>query len=372
MDIPFMDLAAQHREVWEDLHASFEKVLAESSFALGPAVQTFEEEFAEFCDVDHCAGLSSGTAALHLALRTLDVGPGDEVITTPLTFIASVWPISYLGASPVFVDVEPETCTIDPSRLEGAVTDRTKVILPVHLYGHPAPMDPILKVADRHELFVVEDAAQAHGAAYRGRPCGSMGKVGCFSFYPSKNLGACGEAGAVVTSDPVLDARIRSLRDHAQEKKHVHRELGYNYRMDGLQGAALRVKLERLRSWNGSRRRVATRYREHLADLPEVTLPVEREEARHVYHLYVVRLPSGEARDALRNHLERRGVGTGLHYPTPVHLQPAYRHLDHGRGSFPRAERAADRVLSLPMHPHMTDDQARNVAAEVRAFFGDG
>lgn len=369
MSIPFVDLQSEHQSVRGELDRALSEVLRTSSFVLGAAVEDFEEDFAAFCGTASCAGVSSGTAALHLALRAHDVGEGDEVLTTPFTFIATAWAISYVGATPVFVDIDPETYTLDPTLLEDAITERTKAVVPVHLYGHPADMAPILEVAGRHDLAVIEDACQAHGAMYREASCGSIGDTGCFSFYPSKNLGACGEAGAVVTSDPAVDARVRRLRDHAQGEKNVHEELGFNYRMDGLQGAALGVKLDRLEGWNRDRRRVAARYREALEPVDELRLPGEASEARHVYHLYVVRLPTREVRDGLRRHLEDLGVSTGIHYPTPVHRQRAYKHLDLGPGSFPRAEGAAERVLSLPMFPHMTDNQVREVARGVRDYF---
>jgi dTDP-4-amino-4,6-dideoxygalactose transaminase len=291
-------------------------------------------------------------------LLTAGVEPGDEVITVPFTFVATVAAIEYAGARPVLVDVEPEFLTMDPAKLEAAITTRTKAIIPVHLFGQPADMDPIMAIARKHGLVVIEDACQAHGAEYKGQRCGSIGQLGCFSFYPGKNLGAYGEGGAVVTSDPDLAKKIRLLRAWGEETRYEHKYRGFNYRMDGVQGAILGVKLRYLEAWTEARRRNAAEYARQLADA-SVTLPRERDEVRHVYHVYVVRL---QQRDAWRDRLTEAGVQTGVHYPIPVHLQPAYRDLGYSAGAFPVSERASAEVLSLPMFPELTHDQIKEVA----------
>jgi len=302
--------------------------------------------------------VNTGTSALHLSLLAAGVGPGDEVITVPFTFVATVAAIEYANATPVLIDVEPEFLTMDPTKLEAAITPRTKAIIPVHLFGQPADMDPIMAIARKHNLVVIEDACQAHGSEYKGKRCGSIGQIGCFSFYPGKNLGAYGEGGAVVTSDPEIAKKIRLLRAWGEETRYEHKYRGFNYRMDGVQGAILGVKLRYLEAWTEARRRNAAEYARRLAET-SVELPRERRDVRHVYHLYVVRL---QQRDAWRERLSDAGVQTGVHYPIPVHLQPAYRDLGYAAGAFPVCERAAAEVLSLPMFPELTSDQIAQVA----------
>jgi dTDP-4-amino-4,6-dideoxygalactose transaminase len=361
--IPFVDLQAQYRALKPEIDAAVGRVLENAQFILGPAVADFERDFAAYCHTAHAVGVNSGTSALHLSLLAAGVGPGDEVITVPFTFVATVAAIEYTGAKPVLVDVEPDYWTMDPARLEAAITPRTKAIMPVHLYGQPADMDPILDVARRHNLPVIEDACQAHGSDYHGRRCGSMGQLGCFSFYPGKNLGAYGEGGAVVTDDRALAARIRLLRAWGEETRYEHKFRAFNYRMDGVQGAVLGVKLKHLERWTESRRQLAVDYGRALAGTPAV-VPRERPGSRHVYHVYVVRLPD---RDAWRARLSEAGVQTGVHYPIPVHLQPAYRDLGYARGDFPVSERVAGEVLSLPIYPELTAAQVEIVASLFRA-----
>ena len=366
MNVPYFDLPAQIRALRPELDAAIARTLDQCSFCLGPDVAAFEKDFAAFLGAPHCLGCNSGTSALHLAMRLLNIGPGDEVITTPYTFVATSWAISYVGARPVYVDVDEATMNLDPRLIERALTPRTKAVLPVHLYGHPFDLDPILALCRRRGLPLVEDAAQAHGARYRGRPVGTFGELAIFSFYPGKNLGALGEGGALVTGRDDFAARARALRDHGSTKRYYHDEVGYNYRMEGIQGATLGVKLRHLAAWNQRRRAIAHRYHELLAGTP-LRLPREAAGAESVYHLYVVRHP---ARDALREHLAARGVGTALHYPVPIHLQKCYAAFGHRPGDFPVAERAARECLSLPVYPELTDAQVEHVAAAIREFKG--
>ena len=361
--IPLVDLRAQYRSIKDDIDAAVLRVLDSAQFILGPEVATFERGFAAYCGAAEAVAMNSGTSALHLALLAAGVGPGDEVITVPFTFVATVSSIVYTGATPVLIDVERDTLTMDPRALEAAIGPRTKAIMPVHLYGQPADMDPILDIARRRGLTVIEDAAQAHGAEYRGRRCGSMGHIAAFSFYPGKNLGAYGEGGAAVTSDPALAQTMRMLRDWGAEKKYEHRLKGYNYRMDGIQGAILGVKLRHMEAWTEARRSHAARYDRALA-AADVERPYVRPDVRHVFHVYTIRTPD---RDRYAEALKAEGIATGIHYPVPVHLQPAHADLGYGPGSFPEAERAAAEVLSLPIFPEMTDAQVQTVAAAVRA-----
>lgn len=361
--IPFVDLRAQHQAIRHELDAAIAAVLARADFVLGPEVEAFEEAFAEYCGVRHAVAVNSGTSALHLALLAAGVGPGDEVITVPFTFVATAIAIEMSGARPVFVDIHPETFTMDPARIPNVVTARTKAIIPVHLYGQPADMDPILEVARRHGLVVIEDAAQAHGAEYCGRRTGGLGQLGCFSFYPSKNLGACGEGGLVSTDDSALAREVRMLRDCGQDRKYHHVRRGFNYRLAGIQGAVLGVKLKYLDPWTRLRRTHAAHYGQALAGAG-VGCPAEAPYARHVYHLFVVRT---RARESLRDSLAAEGIQTGLHYPSPVHRQPAYADLGYPAGSFPASEQAAAEVVSLPMFPELTADQIGRVAAAIRA-----
>lgn len=367
MTIPLVDLKAQYRAIKPEIDDAVHRVLESAQFILGDEVAAFEREFAAYCRVGEAVGLNSGTSALHLALLAAGVGPGDEVVTVPFTFVATVSAIVYTGATPVFVDIHPDHYTMDPGQLERVITPRTKAVVPVHLYGQPADMDPILDIARRHGLAVIEDAAQAHGAEYKGRRCGSFGDMACFSFYPGKNLGAYGEGGAVVTDDPGLARQLRLLRSWGEERRYEHSIKAFNYRMDGLQGAILRVKLRHLEDWTERRRSRAAAYRRALAPLP-IRLPVERPDVRHVYHVFAVRVAS---RDAWRHQLGDLGIQTGVHYPIPVHLQPAHRDLGYAEGSFPVAEAIASEVLSLPIYPELTDDQVETIAGAFSAGIPD-
>jgi dTDP-4-amino-4,6-dideoxygalactose transaminase len=359
--IPLVDLRAQYRTIKEEVAAAIARVLESSQFTLGDEVRAFEEEFAALCDARYVVALNTGTSALHLALLAAGVGAGDEVITSPNTFIATCEAISYTGARPVFVDVNPESHTLDFTKLEAAITPRTRAIVPVHLYGQPADLDPILDLARRRGLVVIEDACQAHGARYKGRRVGAIGLAGCFSFYPAKNLGAYGEGGALATNDERIYRTARTLRDHGQSKPYYHDAVGYNYRMDSLQGAILRVKLRYLERWTEARRRHAACYTS-LLSTGTVTTPREMSYAQAVYHLYVVR---SRDRDSLRQRLARAAIETGIHYPIPCHLQRAYAHLGHKLGDFPEAERCAGEVLSLPMFPELTEEQVAEIASVV-------
>jgi dTDP-4-amino-4,6-dideoxygalactose transaminase len=363
--VPYLDLPAQLRSIRKDLDAALARAIDNCSFALGPDVAQFEKDFARFLGANHCIGLNNGTSALHLALLLLGLKPGDEVITTPYTFVATSWAISYVGAKPVYVDVEDATFNLNPDLIEGAITPRTKAILPVHLYGQPCNLQPMLSLSQKYKLPLVEDAAQAHGAKYHGRVVGTFGSMSCFSFYPGKNLGACGEGGALVTNDDAFAARARSLRDHGSTRRYYHDEVGFNYRMEGIQGAVLGVKLPHLERWTRERRRIAIRYHELLSDTP-LRLPCEPEYAESAWHLYVVRHPR---RDELKQHLEANRIGCGLHYPLPLHLQKCYSHLGHRPGDFPAAESTARECLSLPIYPEMTEAQLHRVAEVITQFF---
>ncbi|MBS1856520.1 MAG: DegT/DnrJ/EryC1/StrS family aminotransferase [Acidobacteria bacterium] len=356
--IPMADLQAQYRAIRDELDEAVGRVLANAQYILGPEVAAFEDEFARCQQAAHAIGVNSGTSALHLALLAAGVGAGDEVITVPFTFIATAAAIRYTGARPVFVDIDRDTFNMDAARIEAAITPRTRAILPVHLFGQAADMDPILEIARRRGLAVIEDAAQAHAAEYRGRRVGALGDAGCFSFYPAKNLGACGEGGAVVTNNPELARKIRLLRDWGSEKKYVHSLPGYNYRLEGLQGAILRVKLRHLDAWTEARGRNAALYAELLAGTAAV-LPREMPGARHVWHCYTIRVAE---RDRVQGELLRLGVQTGVHYPIPIHLQPAYADLGYRPGDFPAAERAAEEVLALPIHAELSEAQVRQVS----------
>ena len=362
MKVPFVDLHVQHEALAPELHEVFQRVLQKSSFILGPEVERFERGFADYLGTSECVAVSSGTAALHLALLALGIRPGDEVITVPNTFIATAEAITAAGARPVFVDVDPCSGTMDSMRVEEAITSRTRAILPVHLYGQSAALDPLLAIARADGLALVEDACQAHGGEYRGRKLGTLGSIGCFSFYPSKNLGCCGEGGAAVTNDPDLAMRIRLLRDHGSVRKYEHLVPGFNYRMEGLQDAILSVKLKFLDSWNNKRRAIAAEYSRMLAG-SGLVLPKEIAGTRHVYHLYVVQ---SNYRDVLRAGLAEFGIGTGLHYPVPLHLQEAYRSLGYHRGDFPVTEFLTDKILSLPMYPELSFERVECVASAIR------
>lgn len=364
--VPSLDLNSQYRAIKREIDAAVMAVLASGEFVLGSHVEAFESDFAAYCGVKHAIACSSGTAALHLALAAFGIGRGDDVLTTPMTFIATAAAIDNAGAGPVFVDVEYGSAMLDPARIEAAITQATRAIIPVHLYGQCADMGPILEIAGRLGLAVIEDAAQAHGAEYKGRRAGKLGAIGCFSFYPTKNLGAYGEGGALVTDDDSLAQRLRLLRDWGQDRKYNHVLKGFNYRMDGLQGAILGVKLRYLDEWTSARREVAAWYAEELAGIRDIELPVELPGRRHVWHVYSIRMPAAR-RDAIFEELKRRGIGVALHYPTPLHLQPCFAELGHGPGSFPVAEQVAASVLSLPLYPEMTRDMVAEVASALAA-----
>jgi dTDP-4-amino-4,6-dideoxygalactose transaminase len=359
--IPFVDLQAQYGAIKEEVDAAVMRVLSNASFVLGREVAAFEESCAGYKCARHFVGVSNGTAAIQLALTACGIGAGDEVIVPANTFFATAEAVSTAGATPLFVDADPVSYTIDTRQIEAAITPATRAIIPVHLYGQAADLDSVLEIARRRNLLVIEDAAQAHGALYRGQRVGTFGHAATFSFYPGKNLGAYGEGGAVVTNDETVARKVRLLRDHGSERKYHHEIIGYNFRLEGIQGAVLSVKLKHLERWNELRREHASRYNE-LLEGADLVLPKETAYARHVYHLYVVQ---SEERDALQADLNEAGVQTGIHYPVPIHLQPAYAFLGHSRGSFPETERQAARVLSLPMFPELTDEQINAVAENI-------
>jgi dTDP-4-amino-4,6-dideoxygalactose transaminase len=367
--IPLMDLKSQTAVLKEQILARFSKALDDTAFCLGPEVEAFEREFAAYCGLanGHGVAMNSGTSALHLALLALGVGPGDDVVTTPFTFVATSWAISYCGARPVYADIVPATFTLDPAAVEKAITPKTKAILGVHLYGQPMDLEPLLDIARRKGLPLVEDSAQAHGALYGGKRVGSFGAISCFSFYPSKNLGACGEGGMSVTADAGLAQKMRALREHGSVKRYYHDSIGFNYRMEGLQGAALRVKLPHLDGWNARRQQLAAYYNSRLAESGVVATPPVGANRTHVYHLYVVR---HRRRDALAEYLKGKGVGTGMHYPLALHMQKAYAHLGLKEGMFPHSEQAARECLSLPLYPELSDANAAIVADAVLSAKG--
>jgi dTDP-4-amino-4,6-dideoxygalactose transaminase len=358
MQIPFVDLKAQYASIKDEVAEAIRGVLDSTHFVGGEHLASFERDFAAYCDVRHARGVANGTDALHLALRALGIGNGHEVITTANTFIATAAAIAAAGARPVFVDIDPDTYTIDPARIEPAITGRTKAIIPVHLFGQSADMQPIIEIARRHALSVIEDAAQAHGAEYHGARAGSIGDIGCFSFYPGKNLGAYGDGGCITTNSDMLAERIERLRDHGRITKYEHSVAGFNSRLDTLQAAILQVKLRRLDQWNSNRQRVAALYAEELADAG-IGTPSVRAGSTHVYHLYVI---ESEDRDALQMRLKAAGISTGIHYPIPIHLQPAFAYLGYGKGDLRRTEQIAERLLSLPMFPELKPAQVSRVA----------
>jgi dTDP-4-amino-4,6-dideoxygalactose transaminase len=362
--IPFIDLKAQHQSIRKELREAIDRVLDTCEFALGSEVEAFEREFAAYCGARHGIAVNSGTSALHLALLAAGVGPGDEVITVPFSFVATAAAIVYTGARPVFVDVDPRSYTMDAGQIERVITPRTKAILPVHLYGHPADMDPILEIARRHNLIVIEDAAQAHGAEYKGRKVGAIGDFSCFSFYPTKNLGACGEGGIALTNRPEFDRKIRMLRDWGQEKKYYHVLKAFNYRMEGMQGAVLRVKLRHLDSWNEARLTHAASY-DAVLPASGVQTPQAMAYARHVYHVYAIRT---QERDDLQQSLTGRGIQTAVHYPYPIHLLPAYADLGYHLGDFPQSEKLSRELLSLPMFPELSEESISQVASTIVEF----
>jgi dTDP-4-amino-4,6-dideoxygalactose transaminase len=361
LKVKFVDLSAQHKTLETEIKEVFNRVLANCSFVLGTEVEKFEKAFASYCEVAHCVAVTNGTAALQLVLQGLGVGPGDEVITVAHTFIATAEAINAAGARPVFVDIDPASYTMDPALLEKAISPRTKAIIPVHLYGQPADMDAINAIAAKHNLPVIEDSCQAHGAKYKGRRAGSLSTAACFSFYPSKNLGACGEGGAVTTNDAELTKRLRMLRDHGSVKKYEHDFPAYNLRLEGIQGGVLAVKLPHLDGWNDNRRALAKRYDEMFAG-SKIGTPRQMPYAEHVYHLYVVVV---EDREALRKALSDQGIENGLHYPVPLHLQKAYADLGYKRGDFPVSEHVAENHVSLPMYAELPVEHAEHVAKTV-------
>jgi dTDP-4-amino-4,6-dideoxygalactose transaminase len=362
IQVPYLDLKAQYHSIKPEIDVAVTRVIESSQFVLGAEVAEFEREFAQHSGASECVALNSGTSALHLALLAVGVGPGDEVITVPFTFVASVAAVLYAGARPILIDIDRRSFTMDPSAIQASITPRTKAILPVHLYGQPADLDPIIEIARRHGLAVIEDAAQAHGAKYKGRPVGSIGDISCFSFYPTKNLGAYGEGGAITTNNSEYAKKIRMLRDWGQDGKYHHVLRGYNYRMEGLQGAILRVKLGHLEKWTEARRAVAAQYDRLLAD-SGVELPTEMAWARHVYHVYTLRT---EDRDGLQASLRADGIQTAVHYGIPAHLQPAYADLGYGVGSLPESEAAARQVLSLPIYPELSETAIAKVVSAVK------
>jgi len=363
MKVPFLNLKAQYDAIAQELELSIKEVLGSCAFSGGPFVERFEGEFASFCGCSYAVGVGTGTEALWLALLAVGVKPGDEVITAPNSFIATAEAISLCGAEPVFVDVDDNSYTMDPALLEQAITSRTKVIIPVHLFGQPADMDPILSISRRHGIAVLEDACQAHGAEYKGRRAGSMGDAGCFSFYPGKNLGAYGEAGCVVTNSRELAEKIRLLRDHGQARKYYHDVIGINGRMDGIQGAILSVKLKYLTAWNDQRLHHAASYTRMLHDVVALKTPTVMPYANHVFHIYAVRSAN---RRVVMDALAERGIACGVHYPVPIHLQRAYAYGKQREGSFPVAERCANEFISLPMFPELTQEEISYVCSELK------
>src|SRR5487761_571216 len=364
--VPYFDLKAQYAGLREEILEALDHVCQNASFSLGDEVASFETEFATHCEAKHCVALNSGTSALHLALLASGVGAGDEVITSPNTFIATAEAIAYTGATTVFADVDPRIANLDPRLVERAITSRTKAILPIHLYGRPAEMDALQKIAHDHNLALIEDACQAHGARFRGRRVGGIGDSAAFSFYPSKNLGAYGEAGALVTNNDRIAEYCRAARSHGEVRRYFHDFIGYNYRMEGFQGAILRLKLRRLEDWSASRKALAQRYRERLG-ATRVDLPADDPRDECAYHLFIVYV---NERDSVRKQLEERGVGTAVHYPRPLHLQKALAHLGYHAGDFPHAERACEHVLALPFFPEMKDEQVDYVAESLTAIAG--
>ena len=363
MKVPFLDLKSQYETMKDEIHTAINQVIDKTAFAGGPFVEQFEKEFARFCNCAHAVGVGSGTDALWLPLLALGVGIGDEVITVPSTFIATAEAISFCGATPVFVDIEERTYNMNPRLLESAITQKTKAIIPVHLFGQPVDMDPIMEIARKHNLYVIEDACQAHGSEYKGNKAGSMGDAAAFSFYPGKNLGAYGEGGAVVTNNAELAKIMKMFRDHGQSQKYYHGIIGWNARLDGLQGSILSAKLRHLDRWNDARRNHAHTYTKLLSGADGVITPYEADYAKHVYHIYAIRVKD---RDTLISRLAERDIFCGIHYPVPVHLQQAYSSLGLGKGSFPIAEKCAEEFVSLPMFAELTGEQVEYVAQTIK------
>lgn len=374
MEVPFLDLKVQYNSIKIEIDAAIQKVLDSTAFILGPSVAEFEKEFAKMHNVKYCLGTSSGTDGNHLALWGLGIGQGDEVIIPANTFIATAWGATLCGATPVFVDCHPMNYNIDPDKVEKAITKKTKAIVAVHLYGQPADMDALRKISDECKIHLVEDAAQAHLAEYKGKKVGGFSEVTSFSFYPGKNLGAYGEAGAVVTNDEGIFQKIKKLREHGQSKKYYHESFGHNYRMEGIQGAVLGVKLKYINKWTDERRNVAAKYYELLRNLEQLILPVDMPGHKHVYHLYVIKVNVGntqqnqEARNKLQTYLQAQKISTGLHYPVPLHLQECFKHLGYEQGDFPETEELAESGLSLPMYPELSDEKIEYVADTIKNF----
>lgn len=375
MNIPFLDLKANYSSIKSEVDSAIQNVLDNTAYILGASVQNFEKDFAAAQQVKYCLGTSSGTDANHLVLWGLGIGAGDEVIIPANTFIATAWGATLCGATPVFVDCHPESYNIDPAKVEAAITSKTKAIVAVHLYGQSADLDPLKEIAKKHNLILVEDAAQAHLAEYKGKPIGGLTAAASFSYYPGKNLGAYGEGGAVTTNDEELFNKVKKLREHGQSQKYYHESYGHNYRMEGIQGAVLGVKLKHLSKWTDARRSVAAKYSAGLKEVSKVITPKEMSYAKHVYHLYVVQLNDGsleasnKLRDRLKEYLTQQGVNVGLHYPIPLHMQECFRGLGYKKGDFPNSERIAETGLSLPMFPEMTDEQINYVIGKVKEFF---
>lgn len=365
MEVPFVDLKAQYRSIASEIEDAIAKVITDCAFINGKYVREFEENFAKFCGAKHCIGVGNGTDALKLALLACDVGPGDEVITVSHTFIATAEAITQTGARSVFVDIDDSYC-INPSLIENAVTEKTKAIIPVHLYGNPADMNAILEVAKRFKLKVIEDAAQAHGAIYKRQTIGTLGDCACFSFYPGKNLGAFGDAGAVVTNNEEIAKRVSMLRDHGRTEKYIHIVEGFNSRLDGIQAAVLNVKLKHLDEWTEARRNAARKYHEKLSGLKNIILPIECDDCIHVYHLYVIRT---RERDRLQMFLKDKGIATGIHYPVPLHQQPAYKYLNYRADSLPHTSAVAKEILSLPISAEISEGQIEYISGKIREFF---
>ncbi len=367
--VPYLNLKTQHDPLKKEILTAIEQAIDSNTFVLGPEVEAFEEEFSQYSKSKYTVALDSGTAALHIALAVLDLQPGDEVITTPFTFAATTWGISYVGARPVFVDIEENAYNIDPKKIENAITKKTKAILPVHLYGHPCDMDPIVELCNSYKLHLIEDAAQAHGARYKGQPIGTFGESAAYSFYPTKNLGACGEAGALTTDDPKIAERARSLRNHGSTKRYYHEEIGYNYRMDAFQAIILRLKLKKLPEWTLDRLRTVALYHQLLSStsLKEfIKLPIQAPWAESAYHLFTLTTPY---RDQLAAYLKSRNIGFSNHYPVPLHLQSCYKSLGGKVGDFPIAERIAQEVINIPLYPGITKNEVETVASVIHEFF---
>lgn len=366
MKIPFLDLKKQYESIKDEIDPAIQNVINNTAFILGKPVTDFETEFAKAHDVKHCIGVSSGTDGNHLALWSLGLKSGDEVIIPANTFIATAWGATLCGATPVFADCEPESYNIDPVKVEEKITPKTKAIVAVHLYGQPADLDPLKEIAAKHNITLIEDAAQSHLAEYKGKRIGGIGTSASFSFYPGKNLGAFGESGAVTTNDDDIALKVRMYRDHGSVKKYYHETFGHNYRMEGIQGAVLGVKLKHLNDWTDSRRSAAKKYKEQLSEVKEVLLPAEMPYAKHVYHLFIIQVPE---RDKLMNYLNENGVSTGLHYPVPLHLQKCFEQLGYKKGDFPNTEKLADNCLSLPMFPELNDDQIGYISDKIKSFY---